>query len=143
MENLFMNKQENPKKEGVSVQELENFGKNYYLEIFFSAVFILASLFSFLFFGPMLSIYALGIGGVIGSCLSKQVARLAITVFNFCLSQQKATKIVIAVVGLVFAIVVPPVVFLISGLMAGKGLCRYAKESCKMHCGHDHSERDH
>lgn len=138
-----MNKLENPKKEGLSVQELENFGKNYHLEIFFSAVFVLSSLFSFLFFGPMLSIYALGIGGVLGSCLSKHVSRLSISVFNFCVSQQRATKIVIAVVGLVLAIIVPPVIFLVAGLMAGKGLCRCAKDSCKIHCGHDHSERDH
>ena len=53
-------------KEGVSVQELENWGKKYGFEITFLVYFILASIFTFVFFGPHWSIYLAGIGGALG-----------------------------------------------------------------------------
>lgn len=129
-----MAKSENPKKEGVSVHQIENFGKNYRLEIFFSVLFILSSICSFLFFGPSWSLYALAIGGVVSTCMCKQVAKLNYSMFNFVMTQQKTTKIVIGCSTLVIAIFVAPIIYLFFGLMAGKGIHRIAKDCTKMSC---------
>ena len=127
------------KKEGVTVQQIENFGKNHRIEIFFCIVFILSSFFSFLFYGPGWSIYAAGLGGVVAVWIPKLIGRASHGVFHFCASQQKVTRIVIAVVGFVLSIFLPPLIFLCIGLMAGKSLHRHASGCCKEHCEDDHS----
>lgn len=120
------------KKEGVTVQQLESFGKNHRIEIFFCIVFILASFFSFAFYGAGWSIYAAGIGGVVSVWIPKVIGRIAHGAFRFCISQQKVTRIVIAVVACILSIFLAPLVFLCIGLMAGRSFHRHAMESMKM-----------
>ena len=137
-----MAKQDHEKKDGLSVQEIENFGKHYRLELFFSGLFFVASICSFLIFSPAWSIYALGLGGILGAVLGKHVSKLVLSVFNFAYSQQKPTKIAIAVVAFIIAILIPPVCFLGFGLLAGKNCIRYSRDCCKIHISsrehHDH-----
>lgn len=128
-----MAKHDHEKKDGVSVQEIENFGKHYRLEIFFSGLFFVSSVCSFLIFSPAWSIYALGLGGILGAALGKHVSKLILGFFHFCMSQQKPTKIAIASVAFVLAILVPPVCFLGFGLLSGKNCIRCAKDCCKIH----------
>lgn len=135
-----MAKQDHEKKEGLSVQEIENFGKHYRLEIFFSGLFFVSSICSFLIFSPAWSIYALGLGGILGAVLGKHVSKLMLGVFNFAQTQQKPTKIAIAAVAFVMAILVPPVCFLGFGLLAGKNCIRYSRDCCKVHSSREHHD---
>lgn len=136
-----MSKSDHDKKEGVSINQIESFGRNYRLEIFFSALFFVSSICSFLFFSPSWSIYAIGIGGIVGAIFNKQVSKLILSVFNFCMSQQKMTKIVIAACSMVIAVFLAPIFFLSYGLVAGKNFIRCARESCKIH-GRENDHKD-
>lgn len=136
-----MAKMDEEKKDGVSVQQIENFGKRYHVEIFFTIVFILASFFSFLFYGPGWSIYAAGIGGVIGVWIPKHIGRIAHGTFRFCNKQQKVTVIIIAVVGIILSIFLPPLIFLSIGLIAGRSFHRHAAESSGGNSSKGNSDR--
>jgi hypothetical protein len=125
------------KKDGVTVEQLENFGKHHRIEIFFCILFILSSFCSFLLFGPGWSVYGAGLGGIIAVWIPKYVGKIALATFNFCVTQHKVTKIVIAVFGIILSIFVPPLIFLCIGLMAGRGFHRHAAESIKMKGSHD------
>ena len=127
-----MAKTDNEKKDGVSIQQIENFGKHNATEIFFCVVFILASLFSFLFYGADWSIYAAGLGAAVAVWLPKSIGRFMHAIFKFCVEQQKPTKLVIAGVGVVLSIFLPPLIFLCIGLLAGRGSIRYTQDAIKM-----------
>jgi hypothetical protein len=135
-----MAKQSDEKKEGITVEQLENFGKSHRIEIFFCIIFILSSICSFFLFGPGWSIYAAGLGGIIAVWMPRHVGSLALATFHFCVAQHKVTKIVIAVFGLIVAIFLPPLVFLCIGAMAGRGFHRHAAESLKMKGSDKHRE---
>lgn len=109
-------------KEGMSVQELENFGKKYRFEIFFVLYFLLATLLTFLFFGATWSVFLAGVGGIIGTWLPGKVEKAAQGAFRFIFKQEKATKIILAVVGIIISFFLPPLVFFCMGLMGGTGM---------------------
>lgn len=113
-------------KEGVSVQELENFGKKYHFEIFFACYFVLATLLTFRFFGVSWSIFLAGVGGVLGIWLPHKVGKAAKGVFRFVYKQEKVTKWILAVVGLVIAFFLPPLIFFFLGLFGAAGIYREA-----------------
>ncbi|MCK4934320.1 MAG: hypothetical protein KAR79_01920 [Simkaniaceae bacterium] len=117
------------KKEGMTVQELENFGKKYGFEIAFLLFFILASLFSFVFFGAAWSIYLAGIGGALGIWLPAKVEKFLKTAFQFAFKQEKITQIILAVVGVILSFFVPPLVFFMLGLAGGSGLHKCAMKT--------------
>ncbi len=117
-------------KDGMSVQEIENFGKKYRFEIFFVLYFLLATLLTFLFFGAAWSIFLAGVGGILGIWLPRKVQKAAEAGFRFVFKQEKATRIVLAAVGLIVSFFLPPLVFFLMGLMGGAGLHKSAaKES--------------
>ncbi|MDN3508533.1 MAG: hypothetical protein P0S93_00630 [Candidatus Neptunochlamydia sp.] len=109
-------------KEGVSVQELENLGKKYHFEIFFVLYFLLATLLTFIFFGAAWSIFLAGIGGILGIWLPNKVEKAAKGAFHFVCKQEKATKLVLAIVGVVVSFFLPPLVFFFLGLLGGTGM---------------------
>jgi hypothetical protein len=111
-------------KEGMSVQELENFGKKYRFEIFFILYFILATLLTFLFFGATWSIFLAGIGGILGIWLPGKIEKAAKGAFRFVYKQEKVTRVILAVVGAAIAFFLPPLVFFFTGLMGGAGISR-------------------
>lgn len=116
-------------KDGVSVQEIENFGKRFHVEIFFTIVFILACFFSF-FYMKSLSIYGAGIGAIVGIWFPKQITMAVHKIFHFSHKQHKATLIMIAVVGIILSIFLPSLIFLCIGLMAGRSFHRHATDEC-------------
>ncbi len=124
-----MAKQEGEKKEGVTVKEIENFSKKYRFQIFFCIAFVLASFFSFVFFGPAWSIYLAGLGAVVAIWIPQKIGKAVHGTFRFCLKQEKITRIVIACAGVVISIFLPPIIFLCIGLMAGRGFHRHGVES--------------
>ncbi len=113
---------DNKIKSGISVQELENFGKKYQFEIFFVLYFVLATLFSYFFFGYAWSIFLAGIGGVLGILLPTKIEKGAKSAFHFIAKQEKITKLILGVVGIILSFFLPPLVFFLTGLMGGKGI---------------------
>lgn len=118
-------------KEGMSVQELENFGKKYHFEIFFILYFVLATLFTFAFFGTTWSIFLGGIGGILGIWLPNKVEKAAKAVFQFVYKQEKPTRLILAVVVAVIAIFLPPLIFFFMGLIGGSGTSRISASVSK------------
>ena len=124
-----MDNMDEEKKDGVSVQQIENFGKRFHIEIFFTIIFILASFFSMVLYSHGWSIFGLGVGGVVGVWIPKHIGKIAHATFGFCHRQQKVTVIVIAVVGVILSIFLPPLIFICAGLMAGRSFHRHAHEA--------------
>ena len=106
-------------KEGVSVQEIENFGKKHLLVITLIVYFVLATLLTFLFFGATWSIFLAGIGAIIGILFPKKVNKTAHGAFQSIYKQEKTTKIVIAAIGAAVSFFLPPAIFFLLGLMGG------------------------
>lgn len=121
------------KKEGVSVREIENFAKKHYFELFYCILFVLASLFSFVFWGTGLSILLAGAGGVIAVFLPGKIEFMSKKIYHFVFKQEKMVQIVLAVVALIVAIFLPPLVFLSIGLHAGKSMYHQAMEIASQH----------
>lgn len=119
-------------KEGVSVQELENFGKKYRFEIFFVLYFLLATLLTFIFFGAAWSIFLAGVGGILGVWLPSKVDKAAKGAFQFIYKQEKATKLILAIVGVIVSFFLPPLVFFFLGLLGGAGMNKAAASVGKM-----------
>jgi hypothetical protein len=115
-------------KEGVSVQELENFGKKYSAEIFLVLYFVLAVLLSRFFFGPMWSIFLAGVGGILGVLLPIKVEKAVRGVFHFVNKQEKITRLILGIVGLIVAFFLPPLIFFFVGLVGGSGIYKAAGE---------------
>lgn len=109
-------------KEGVSVQELENFGKKHLIVIALIVYFLLATLLTFLFFGATWSIFLAGIGAIIGILLPKKIEKAAAGAFQAVCKQAKMTKIVIGVIGAAVSFFLPPVIFFVLGLMGGSSI---------------------
>lgn len=118
----------NGKKDSVSVKEVEEFTKKYKLEVLFCLSFILACLFSFVFFGTGWGIVLASIGGIIGVVLASRVELFIKKTFQFVFKQEKLTQLVLAICWLVISIFVPPLVFLMVGLYGGKSLYHLAME---------------
>ncbi len=119
----------NKPKEGVSVKEIEAFVKNHRLEVFFCLAFILACFFTFVLWGPGWSIVAGGVGAILGVLLPVKVGNLSKMTFSFVFKQEMTIQLVLGIVGLILAIFIPPLYFLILGLYGGKDLARGAAES--------------
>lgn len=121
--------------EGMSVQELENFGKKYRFEIFFVLYFILATISSFLniIFSQGWSISLGALGGILGIWLPNKIEGGGRSCFGFIFKQEKATKIILGVGGLILSFIIAPIIFFVLGLMGGSGIFRAAAKAGKPH----------
>lgn len=115
-----------PAKEGMSVRELESFGKKHRFEIVFFVYFLIATIFSPVFFSMGWSLYLAGIGGILGVFFPSKVEHFAGATYGFVFKQEKATQITLAVVGLIISFFLPPLTFFALGLMGGMGTHRVA-----------------
>ena len=120
---------EEKKKEGVTVKEIEGYAKRHRFEIFFCILFILASLFTLIFWGPTLSIFLTGIGAIISIFIPGKVDQIARKMANMVLTKEGTTQIIIGIVALIIAIFLAPIVFLWLGLHAGRSIIQLAKEA--------------
>lgn len=117
------------KKEGVSVKEIEGYVKSNRYEVFFVALFVLATLFTLVFWGAKISIFLAGIGAIVGTLLSAQVDQFSHKMGAAVFSKEATTQLLIGLVCLIVAIFLAPVIFLVLGLHAGKGMVKMAKKS--------------
>lgn len=108
-------------KEGVSVQEIENFARKYTVEAFIILAIIIASISSaFGFFtGGSWSLILGGLGAIISITLPTPIHKFEKAYFSFTSRQEKAAQIAIGVVQIVIAIFIPFVIFAQIGMLSG------------------------
>ena len=109
-------------KQGVSVQEVEDFARKYTWEVFTVVVIVaalLSGLFNWFLGGPGLCLLLLAVGAILGTLAPVPVEHILKRCSHFIRKQERITQIVLGVVQVVVAIFVPCVVFGVMGLMAG------------------------
>jgi len=119
-------------KEGVSIKEIESFTKKHRFEVFFCLAFILACFFSFVMWGTGWAMTATIIGAIVGILLHEKIDTLCKKALQFVFKQETMTQLVLAIVMLILAIVIPPIIFLLIGLHGGKDIYQMTN---------DHSQR--
>ncbi len=118
----------NKSKDGMSIKEIEEFGKKHRFEVFFCLAFVLACLFTFAMWGSGWSIVASAVGAVVGILFFGKVEYFSKKGFQFIFKHESGTQLVLAIVLLVLTIFIPPLYFLILGLHGGKSLRHLAIE---------------
>lgn len=124
---------ENKSKEGVSVKEIETFAKQHRFEFFFCLAFALAFLFALIMYSCAWSVGASALGGILGVLFSRKVGYFSKVILNFLFRQERTTQFVLAIVVLILAIFLPPLIFLLLGLHGGKDLYHLARETQAQH----------
>ena len=109
-------------KEGISVEELENFGKKYRRQIFLVLYFLLATLFTFIFFGAAWSVFLSGIGSILAVLLPNKIHKMRQMACQFLDKQENTTQLVLGIAGVLFSLFLPPLVFFFIGLFGGLGI---------------------
>ncbi len=123
-----MDKHSKQQKDGVSVKELEIFAKKYRFEVFLCLFFLLAGIFGCILWHPGWSVLLVGAGGIIGSLIPQKIGQISRKLLGFVFRQDRNTQIIIAAIALILAIFVPPLVYLLFGLHAGKSMHVHAQE---------------
>jgi hypothetical protein len=118
----------NKLKDGVSVKEIENFAKQHRFEVFYCVAFVLACFFTFVFFAAWSLVFA-ALGGIVGVAMASGVDKFIKSMVRFVLKQERTTQIILAVVGWILSIFLPPLTFLLIGLAGGKSLIKVANET--------------
>jgi hypothetical protein len=118
----------NKPKEGVSVREIEDFTKKHRFEVFFCLSFILACFFNFVFFGTGWGIIFAAVGGVLGVVSSAKVELFMKKGYHFVFKQEQITQLVLGVVWLILSVFLPPLIWFVVGLNAGKCMHHQAME---------------
>lgn len=116
-------------KEGVSVQELEDFARKHSTEVFTVVALVIASISSmFNFFtGPSWSIFFIAIGSILGIFFPTPVDRGLKQLYDFIFKQEKSTQLILGAVKIVIAIFIPFVLFGTMGLLAGTSYHYYTR----------------
>lgn len=117
------------RKEGMSVKELEGFAKKHRMEVFFCLFFFLAGIFGLFLWNPVWSVILGAVGAIIGSLIPEKIASIARSTWQFVFRQDRTTQIIIAVVALVLAIFISPLVFLLIGLHGGRSIANAASNA--------------
>lgn len=127
-------------KEGVSVQEIENFARKYTSEVFTALAIVVASISSMFdfFMGPAWSIGFCGLGAVIAIIFPVQLEVAMKKLYSFIGKQEKATEIIVGIVRLVIAIFIPFIIFAGIGLHAGTTYHLYSRSAG----GKKHEKKD-
>lgn len=108
-------------KDGFSVREIEGFAKKHRVEVFFVLAFLLSLLFSFVFFTGWSSLLA-SIGGICGVLFPKQAEGALKKATAFFAKQEDTTQLILAIAGLVLAMFLPLLIFLLLGSAGGRYL---------------------
>lgn len=113
--------QEKKPRGGFTVGEIEGKVRKYGLEIALCVVFILTAIFALIWGGGMVlwSILLSMIFAIIGVLVPKSMHKITTHALRF-IYRERITSIVIAVVAVLISIFLPPIIFAIVGLIAGK-----------------------
>ena len=118
-------------KEGVSVQEVEDFARKYAVEVVSVGSIVLAaisSMFDF-FTGPSLSVLFLTIGTILGIFFPVPVENGLKQAFGYAFKQEKSTQLILAGVKIVIALFIPFLLFGIIGLLSGTAYHYFARHA--------------
>ncbi len=116
-------------KEGISMQEIENFVKNNTMAIFsVVAVFVAMISSNFHFFtGSTFSIFCLSIAAIATVIFPIPMEKLLKIVFHFTSNQEKTTQMVLGGIKILAGLFVPFVYFAFLGIMAGSSYHYYIR----------------
>lgn len=117
------------KKEGISVKELESFAKKHRYEVFFSLLFILASLFTLIFWGAVISIFLTIIGSIVGVLFPHKIEFFSRKMASMVFKKESSTQMIIGILALIVAIFLAPLIFLLIGLHAGTSMFHTSREA--------------
>lgn len=118
-------------KEGVSVQEVEDFARKYATEVFSVlaiAVGSISSMYDF-FTGPKMTIVFFAIGVIIAIFFPAPVERGLKQFYSFSYKQEKTTQMVLGLVKVVVALFIPFVLFGFLGLLSGASYHYYTRHA--------------
>jgi hypothetical protein len=128
---MSKNKLSDKLKEGVSVQELEDFARKYSTEVFTVLALVIgaiSSMFNF-FTGPSWTILFITVGAICGILCPNPVERGLRQLYEFTYKQEKTTQFILGAVKIVIAIFIPFVLFGIIGLLAGTSYHYYTRRA--------------
>ncbi|PIS03300.1 MAG: hypothetical protein COT85_01060 [Chlamydiae bacterium CG10_big_fil_rev_8_21_14_0_10_42_34] len=118
-------------KDGVSVQEMEDFARKYTVEVFsvFAIAFgAISSMYDF-FTGPKLTIFFVALGVIMGIFFPVPVEKGLKQFYNFTFKQEKMTQLIIGCVKIIVGLFIPFVLFGFLGLLAGTSYHYYTRQS--------------
>ncbi len=118
-------------KEGVSVQEVEDFARKYAVEVISVAAIVIgaiSSIFDF-FTGPGLSVFFTAVGAILGIFFPVPVEKGLKRIYVFTFKQEKNTQLILGAVKIVVAIFIPFLIFGLLGLLAGTAYHYYVRHA--------------
>lgn len=124
-----MDENKDPKKEGLSIRELEGLAKKHRMEVFFCLFFFLAGLFGLLLWNSSWCVILATIGAIIGALIPGKVQHFARGLWQFVFRQDRTTRIILAAISLVLAIFVAPLAFFFIGLHGGRSMATAASNA--------------
>ncbi len=118
-------------KEGVSVQEVEDFARKYTTEVFSVLAIVIGSISSMydFFTGPKLTIVFIAIGVVLGIFFPAPVEKGLKQFYSFSYKQEKTTQMILGLVKVVVGLFIPFVLFGFMGLLAGTSYHYYTRHA--------------
>ena len=118
-------------KEGVSVQEVEDFARKYTTEVFTILALIIASISSMYdyFTGPKMTILFVVIGVFIVMFFPAPVEKGLKQFYNFAYKQEKMTQLILGFVKIVVALFIPFFFFGLIGLLSGTSYHYYVRHA--------------
>ncbi len=118
-------------KEGVSVQEVEDFARKYTMEVFSVLAIVIgciSSMYDF-FTGPKMTLVFLVIGVILGIFFPAPVEKGLKQFFSFSYKQEKMTQLILGIVKIVVALFIPFILFGVIGLLAGTSYHYYTRHA--------------
>lgn len=131
-------------KEGVSVQEVEDFARKHAIEVVSASAIIIGSISSMFdfFTGPAFSILFATIGIILGIFFPIPVEKGLRQIYGFTFKQEKTTQMILGAVAIVVAIFIPFLLFGVIGLLAGTAYHYYTRHA-QSNKGETKSPRSH
>lgn len=118
-------------KEGVSVQEVEDFARKYTMEVFSVLAIVIASISGMydFFTGAKMTISFTAIGTILGIFFPVPVEKGLKQFYSFAYKQEKTTQLVLGCVKIVVGLFIPFVIFGALGLLAGTSYHYYTRHA--------------
>ena len=118
-------------KEGVSVQEVEDFARKYTTEVFSVLAIIIASISSMydFFTGPRFTIIFIAVGVILGVFFPAPVEKGLKQFYSFSFKQEKMTQMILGFVKIVVGLFIPFILFGFIGLLAGTSYHYYTRQA--------------
>ena len=118
-------------KEGVSVQEVEDFARKYTTEVFSVLAIVIGSISSMynFFTGPKLTIAFMAIGVILGIFFPAPVEKGLKQFYSFSFKQEKTTQMILGLVKVIVSLFIPFVLFGFMGLLSGTSYHYYTRHA--------------